>query len=727
MSNLEVALKLTAKDDASKTTNRTFSNLERSAKSASSAILRDSQRLSQARETLGIRSEKTIQREIRQTEAAYKRLAQSGRVSAQELARAQQTATQRVAKLRQEMQSAARETATLGQRLGSLKQFAGKAIAGATAAGYVLMQPARRQMTFEKHLALAANDIYADRDVAGRRQGMREMQDRVESLDQYGGDKTEKLETYRSMAGSGAFGSGQAGLDNAGKLLPHMAQATAGNEISMSTLGKFLTVAKKKGGLKDGDESWAIDALLRGYKDAGASAEGFAQSIIAQMDTSRAAGFSGREGLRNLMAHNVVLAQQSGDGEGASDKLRNTLTFITSPSVQKALADSNLRVRNSETGKVEKIDLQRLYMSNSQKGIDNLTTFLKIARGMVESDKNYKALQARAAKLAPADREKFLDDNMGVVEKSALGKLGLPREVLRTILMGLTDPEAIKAAQERSDSAAGEARNDYSLVSATNANKLDAFNASRETKENQAIQPFADLLGSASEKLTAYANEYPELTKTLAGVTLGLKAFAAGLAASGIAGLVMGGKAVAGAVGASTVATGATVASGAAVGGSAAAGGGVGAGTLLAPAAFAITLGVVASRVDDTDRANASQRMRSARYGMGRNPGRDETTEAAAQRGQPSSAAPVPQAPTAGAISGAGTEAVLQLLPQLTTIAGNTDSSAVVSGLDKVAGGIDQLVAQPHTTNVATNLYLPGVGLIAQAVMQYIGDREIRG
>ncbi|OLZ74934.1 hypothetical protein BS642_20155, partial [Chromobacterium violaceum] len=51
-------------------------------------LSRESQRAAAARELLGVRAENAIQREIRQTEAAYKRLAATGTLSAREQARA---------------------------------------------------------------------------------------------------------------------------------------------------------------------------------------------------------------------------------------------------------------------------------------------------------------------------------------------------------------------------------------------------------------------------------------------------------------------------------------------------------------------------------------------------------------------------------------------------------------------------------------------------------------
>ena len=76
-------------------------------------------------------------------------------------------------------------------------------------------------------------------------------------------------------------------------------------------------------------------------------------------------------------------------------------------------------------------------------------------------------------------------------------------------------------------------------------------------------------------------------------------------------------------LGGAAAAGGATATGGTAATTTAAAAGssGLGLGTLAIPAIYASILGVIASRIDDEDRANAPQRMQSARFGLGQNPG----------------------------------------------------------------------------------------------------------
>src|SRR5690606_15852657 len=82
---LTLMLRLAARDDAS-----------RPARDAM-------RRIARAREQLGMRSERMIQREIDRTGAAYRRLARSGQLSFNEQIRAARQARQRIAELNREL------------------------------------------------------------------------------------------------------------------------------------------------------------------------------------------------------------------------------------------------------------------------------------------------------------------------------------------------------------------------------------------------------------------------------------------------------------------------------------------------------------------------------------------------------------------------------------------------------------------------------------------------
>lgn len=126
------------------------------AESAQQAIRRSHFQTESARAVLGMRSNHTIQREISQTIAAYNRLARSGTISANELARAQQLNIDRVRQLRQEMGETER-MAHAGMFNSSIGTLAGVA-AGSTAVVSPVMAAAREEEA-KSNLKIAMMDI----------------------------------------------------------------------------------------------------------------------------------------------------------------------------------------------------------------------------------------------------------------------------------------------------------------------------------------------------------------------------------------------------------------------------------------------------------------------------------------------------------------------------------------------------------------------------------------
>lgn len=101
--NMKVQIEVTAKDNASPVLNKAAKEAEKSfkqtgqiAQQSSKTQAEAARKAAQAREVLGVRSERTIQRELMQTRAAYERLKRSGVASQNELRRAAEATKNRV-------------------------------------------------------------------------------------------------------------------------------------------------------------------------------------------------------------------------------------------------------------------------------------------------------------------------------------------------------------------------------------------------------------------------------------------------------------------------------------------------------------------------------------------------------------------------------------------------------------------------------------------------------
>lgn len=176
MAELNLALKLKAQDQASRVFRR-----------AQSQITQSTRAMAQARERLGVRSEHKIQQEINHTIAAYNRLKRSGTATSRELARAAEATRSKIAGLNAEMGKT-----TWGQRLGNVGTAIASVGAGMAAGAMVMAQPMKKEIDYDRRLAMVSNTAFSDRDVVGRIAGKKELHDAVKSAVETGGGRKKK-------------------------------------------------------------------------------------------------------------------------------------------------------------------------------------------------------------------------------------------------------------------------------------------------------------------------------------------------------------------------------------------------------------------------------------------------------------------------------------------------------------------------------------------------------
>ncbi len=188
MAELNLAMTLKARDQAS----RVF-------RQAQSQITQSTRAMASARETLGVRSEHKIQQEINHTIAAYNRLKRSGTATSRELARAADATRSKIAGLNAEMGKT-----SWGQRLGNVGTAMASVGAGMAAGAMVMAQPMKKQMDYDRRLAMVSNTAFSDRDVAGRIAGKKELHEAVKSaVENGGGTKEDALAALDKLLASG--------------------------------------------------------------------------------------------------------------------------------------------------------------------------------------------------------------------------------------------------------------------------------------------------------------------------------------------------------------------------------------------------------------------------------------------------------------------------------------------------------------------------------------------
>ena len=209
--NFKVGMTLTAKDEASqvlekgqkqvikategvtKATRKAGAEQKRTEQesiNSTKKAAKEIQRAARARETLGIRAEREIRREIYLTVASYNRLARAGFESAQEQERAMQATREKARALKRELDGVTQAQMKMAKtpvipergRFARAAAFGGNAvtIGGGIAAGAAIMaQPVKRQMSYERQLAMMANTAFSEGGLEGRRAGLEQMKSRI--------------------------------------------------------------------------------------------------------------------------------------------------------------------------------------------------------------------------------------------------------------------------------------------------------------------------------------------------------------------------------------------------------------------------------------------------------------------------------------------------------------------------------------------------------------------
>lgn len=505
-----------ANEQVQKSSERTAQVQERAAQRGRTA----GQRMAQDRERLGIRSEERVRREITVTEGAYRRLAQTGRLSAMEQARAFQQMQNRVAGLRRELQATGREQSRLGRGFG-VGSMIGLG-AGVIGAAHTLSRPVGRTMDFEQRLAYMANTAYSDRNTAGRREGMAEMRGVIERAAGYGGTRDGAAEALDKMLASGAIKK-----DTALNLLPLIQKSAVATGSSTEQLANIAVRAKQNYNISDADFPRMFDMAAQAGKEGGFEIRDMAKWLPELMGASGTTGMTGLNDFKTLLTAAQASMITAGSTDAAGNNLRNLLLKINSQDTQKDAA-------KLEWSKGKSIDLTGTLSAARGKGINSLDAFVGIVDKVIGGDKNYQQLQKKIHSSTANSPEQMeaMDAQTKLLQGTAIGKLIQDQQALMA-LVGYMNKGYVRQVSQGIENNRDTIDKDYDVIAGTDKNKTDRFNNARFSAEFDAFSGFNKQLGDTSLKLAEYAKQYPELTKYAIGAGYALSSLA--VAAGGLA------------------------------------------------------------------------------------------------------------------------------------------------------------------------------------------------
>lgn len=543
MANMDVSLILKAKDYASsvvksvensvsKSTKNIENQAQRSATTQQRAMrqtaqvteqsYRQIQQAARNREMLGVRSERSIQTEINRTRVAYDQLKRSGIASGRELDRAAVATKRRIAELNAEMGKV-----SMGQRLGNIGRGIAGLAAGATAAGMVLAQPMKKQMDYDRSLAMTSNTAFAERDVAGRIAGKAELNNAVKSAVEIGGGtKEDALGALDTMLASGAVKA-----DTAMKLLPTLQKGATATGASTDDLAKIAISAMQQFDISEDQIGEVLDKAVAAGQAGNFELADMARWLPQQMAAGKSAGLKGMAGFEALLVANQQARVTAGTSDEAGNNLVNLLAKLTSKETSDRFRKLDIKGKD---GKDHGVDFIASMEAQKKKGKNSIEAFMNIMDQVIGQDGKYQALQKKLKSAKKEDQAQVLNEMTNLVEGTAIGQIISDRQALMALLGIRNNVSLGKEVKESLDKSEGAVDTSHAVIKDTNSYKVEDAKNNVDFAQMEGMKGFNDALGDVSVKIAEYAKAYPDLTgKIVTAGTVVASLSAAAITAAG--------------------------------------------------------------------------------------------------------------------------------------------------------------------------------------------------
>lgn len=482
-------------------------------------------RMQTARETLGIRAERNIQREIARTTAAYNRLERSGTLSANEQARAYEKMQSTVAGLRREMAGAERQQRQLGKGLISIG-------AGVIAGGMTLRKPINDQMSLSHSEAELANIAFKDRDVAGRVSGKKDIDQALRVALRQGGTAEGGIGALTTMIRTGM------NFDRAREFLPEvMKNATATNSDPVAMAN--LAASAENFGLSKKDATTALSVTTTAAQNGRVDVPILASEMPRALEAAKSAGFRGQKGYAQVAALFQASALGAGSPEEAATNANDLLAELTS---------SNL-VNNAKRLKIrgKGVNIQALELQDAKQGLTPLDTTNKVVDSALKYDPNYQRLTKQLAGTHDEKARENIESQRDLIEGGYVSRL-FPNQQARNAFLNLRrqrpyfqrlqgeemDQFSLKPGERSVDL-------DYGLIKQEPEFQVHQAENAKLFSTNDAVAPLSKALGYAAETGSKLAEEFPRLSTAAAGAALAITALGAAAVAKTGVGMLMGG------------------------------------------------------------------------------------------------------------------------------------------------------------------------------------------
>lgn len=376
---------------------------------------------------LGIRSERQIRMEILQTQAAYNRLARSGRASHNDLARAATATRNRIRELNDELRQGA---GGWRSRMGAIGRGAATVAAGSAAAYAAVRPEVERYKALDMRLrevTWAAHGETRGADTAWlQREGMAQTKALALALvQQNGGSSDLALDT---MAGMLANGMSWADVQKNAAATHAMARAAGENGQYDGAAAAKLAKTFADNGL---DVARASQMAAQSGMQGTFEIANMVRDLPSLLPDAKAAGFSGEAGLAYLLSALQSASNKAGTPDEAANNVKNVLQKTLSADTTKRM-DKLLKTSGS------KADWQKMVLEGQKQGKNAVQVLADFAQTLLSKDKGFQAVKARADK-----GDELAKQQMATMQAFMVSKL-MPDMQARAGLNAMMDAEQMR-------------------------------------------------------------------------------------------------------------------------------------------------------------------------------------------------------------------------------------------------------------------------------------------
>lgn len=346
------------------------------------------------------------------------------------------------------------------------------------------------------------------RDVAGRIEGMKDLDEAVKEAIRIGGGSREQA--------AGALGTmirGDLDSATARRLLPLVQKTATASQADPNELAAILVKGIKQGQFKVDEAEEVLEMALRAG-DAGQFELKDQARWLPQL-FSEGKGMKGKEGYKQHLANLQAIAEVTGSSDQAGNAYYNLLGKLTAPDTAKNLEDFG-------------VNLPKELEKAAKEGEDPVSAFVRIVEErVVNTNKSYKKIKAQLAAAKGPERQALLKQAEEILQGSAVGRILQDREARLGFVGIMSQGETKKSVLAELDNAKGAIDASYKVMASTTDVQLQQAANEKDIAASAAFSEVKPHIDNMLTGLRDAAQEFPRLTTVVYEAATALGVFAA--------------------------------------------------------------------------------------------------------------------------------------------------------------------------------------------------------